>query len=267
MELAGPRAKLSWAAERLQVLEQDCAAYLESNPIRLSPEFNEAIESFEIRLRGPKDWPSLRWGVMVGDVVHNARSALDQAVWLLACRSNPVEQLWEPDVALRISFPVAKKPARFKKHSVLPYLADDAKAVLEELQPYSDGQTGGALADLDRLWNIDKHRVIHSTTAQLDVSSIKFRPGAIRVEDLVEAPETIWHPLQEPLADGTKVATVKFRDGKGPPFTTLRPSGNPPVTLGFGSGAFALPVDGIGELLVQTANALTKIEALPESLN
>lgn len=267
MELKGPRAKLEWSIRQLEALDQECSAHLEARPFRLVPEFDQNSGSHVIRFRGQSDWPTLRWGLMVGDVIHNARSALDQAVWLIACRSTAIEQLWKPDVGWRISFPITSKPADFKKHKVMSYLAEDAKKTLEPLQPYNKGDIPGALERLDRLWNIDKHRVIHSTTVQLDLSKIKFRPGAIRIEDLAEDPETIWHPLPNPIPDGTKIASVRFRDGQGPPYTTLAVTGEPLVTVGFGSGFFALPINGLGELLVSTNHVLSLVEELPAALD
>jgi hypothetical protein len=266
MDLKGPRAKLGWAAERLKALEAECVARLEAEPFRVIPEFDPASGSFVVRFRAPvDDWPQLRWGLMVGDVIHNARSALDQAVWLIACRSTPVEKLWEPEVGWRVAFPVTSSAAKFKRHRVMPFLAEDAKAVLRKLQPYNDGETPEALARLDRLWNIDKHRVIHGTTVSLDLSKVKFRPGALLVEDMVgDSPQTTWHSLPNPIPDGTAVASVRFRDGRGPPHTTVEITGGPVVTLAFGGGFFALPIDGIGGLLVHTARILTMIEALPE---
>lgn len=149
----------------------------------------------------------------------------------------------------------------FKRHKALPYLAEDAKAILEPLQPYNDGETPEALGRLDRLWNIDKHRVIHGTTVQLDLSEVKFRPGALLIEDMAgNSPETTWHPLPNPIPDGTAVASVRFRDGRGPPHTTVAITGGATVTLAFGGGFFALPVNGIGGLLAHTARVLSMIE-------
>lgn len=266
MDLTGPRAKLDWAAQQLAALDRECSAHLETKPFHVAVEFEDG--SHVVRFRGRKGMPVFRWGLMVGDVVHNARSALDQAVWLIACRSTPVETLWQPDVGWRISFPVAPKPSRFMQHRVMPFLAEDAKAVLEPLQPYHEGDIPESLEMLDRLWNIDKHRVIHSTTVQLDISEIKLRPGAIHIEDLIgNSPETTWHELPNPIPDGTKIASVRFKDGQGPPYTTVEVIGEPSVLLGFGSGFFALPIDGIGKLLVNADEVLSVIETLPEAID
>jgi hypothetical protein len=265
MELRGPRAKLERAFARLRDLDRECNAYLETEPFRAVAEFDEEIGSHEVRLRGREDLPVFRWGLMVGDVVHNARSALDQAAWLMACRSTPVETLWQDDIGWRISFPVTSKPSRFRRHSVLKFLADDAKELIESVQPYNGGDLPEALGRLDRLWNIDKHRVIHSTTGSLDVSKVKFRPRAINIDDLMGgSPRTTFHELPNPVPDGAVIASVRFASGDGPPLTGVEVTGGPSVQFAFGSGFFALPIDGIGELLVQSGHILTMINDLPE---
>lgn len=205
-------------------------------------------------------------GLMVGDVVHNARSALDQAAWLLACRSNPVEKLWEPSTARKISFPVTRDPGRFKTHQVMPFLHKDAIAVLEELQPYKGGDTAECIGHLDGLWNIDKHRVIHTSTINVDASKVGFRPSAVNGErDLIRyPPETTWHGVPERIEDGAELARIRFNDGLGPPYTGVKVEGQPTCEIAFGSGKFMFPPDALGGLLVATAKALSEIEALPE---
>lgn len=206
-------------------------------------------------------------GLMVGDVVHNARSALDQAAWLLACRSNPVEELWKPGTARRVSFPVTRDPGRFKTHSVIPFLHEDAIAVLERLQPYQGGNIPDCLGHLDTLWNIDKHRVIHSLNVNVDTSGVRFRPGAFNPQrDLFEHPPvTTWADPPEAVEDGAEVARMRFHDGLGPPFTVVNVEGQPTCEIAFGSGDFCFPVEALGGLLYATAHALSDIEALPET--
>lgn len=179
--------------EQLRDFEADCQTVLDKRPFRVEPEFDKERMCFVLRFRVREDVFPKHLGLRVGDVVHNARSALDQAVWLIACRSNPIEWLWQRGIARRIAFPVAWKEASFRRHRVMPYIADDAKAILAELQPYAGGDIGNAIGDLDVLWNIDKHRVMHRSAAQLDVSKVAFRPGALRIENLETDPDTTWN--------------------------------------------------------------------------
>jgi hypothetical protein len=267
LELLGPRAKLDWAVQKLEALDLESKRWLESQPLRVVDEFDEEAGCHILRLHKttvPAD--HLRMGLMVGDVVHNARSALDQAAWLLACRTNPVQELWEPTTGWKISFPITREPGRFKTHRVLPFLHEDAIAVLEKLQPYQGGNIPDCLGHLDLLWNIDKHRVIHSLNINLDISPVSFRPAAIFAErDLIEhPPETTW---AEPLAGiehGAEIARVRFHEGLGPPYTKVEVNGQPTCEIAFGSGDFCFPVEALAGLLVAVARALSDIEALPD---
>jgi hypothetical protein len=54
----------------------------------------------------------LRFSIIFGDLLHNLRSALDHAVWLVACRSTPVAGLWATRTAPSIMFPISHKIER-----------------------------------------------------------------------------------------------------------------------------------------------------------
>jgi hypothetical protein len=266
VELDGPRAKFQWAVQHLKLLDDECRAVLEAKPFSVVPEFDHESGCHVMRFRVRDDLFSKKLGLRVGDAVHNARSALDQAVWLIACRSNPIDMLWEPSIARKISFPVLRDEERFPRHRLMPFITDDAKTVLDSLQPYKGGDMGKAMDDLDALWNIDKHRVIHQSVAQLDISHIGFRPGSVfPKKHLFETrPETTWFPLEGSLKNGTKIAAIRFADGAGPPETDVYVNGEPKAQIAFGGGFFALSVDVIGGLLVQVDQALSRIEALSE---
>ena len=262
----GPKAKLAWALQKLEALDLESQAFLESQPLRVVAEFDDESDCHVLRLRSQVEGWTVRFGLMVGDFVHNARSALDQAAWLLACRSNPVEKLWEPRIARKISFPVTSEPSLFHSHVALKFFAEDAVAVLEGLQPYQGGDTPERIGWLDRLWNIDKHRVIHSGALHVDLSGVSVAPAAIYVErDLIEVPpETTWHPLPERVEDGAEVGRVRFRDGCGPPETEVQVKGQPTADIAFGSGPFSLSLGALGKLLTATDDALSRIAVLPD---
>jgi hypothetical protein len=268
VELLGPQAKLDWALQKLEALDRECKLWAESQPLFIADEFDDEAGCHVLRLRSRHDRDLvLRMGLMVGDVVHNARSSLDQAAWLLACRSNSVEKLWEPSTAWKISFPVTWDEERFKNHRVLPFFDEDAIAVLEGLQPYKGGNVEDCIGHLDRLWNIDKHRVIHSSNVNLGIDKVRFRPGAINaIRDVIENPPvTTWSLPLERIEDGAEIARIRFNEGLGPPHTKVKVEGQPTCEIAFGSGEFCFPVDALGGLLVAVARALTRIEGLPET--
>ena len=265
MELDGPKSKLRWALKHLKAVERKCETLLESEPFDISSEFDLDTGSHILSFRVTEQETFHELGLMVGDVVHNARSALDQAAWLIACRSNPVERLWVPRIARKIAFPMVSEGEDFPRHKLMPFIADDAKAVLEGLQPYNGGDTPTAIKRLDELWNIDKHRVIHDSMAELDISGVEFITTVLSAEDTTDGfPETTHFPVEN-VEDGTKIAAIRFRSERGPPFTQVDVKGKPSVLIAFGSGDVLLTAGAILGLLAQTAIALSKIEALPET--
>ena len=118
--------------------------------------------------------------LIVGDAVHNARTALDHVVMQLAMQGRgTLERAPSTDrEERRLSFPVTDDDAGFKRwaRDVEPYLSDSAIAVIEALQgfrlleqlekdhgPLEEDERASyllldPLARLHRLDNHDKHR-------------------------------------------------------------------------------------------------------------
>lgn len=111
--------------------------------------------------------------LMVGDCVHNARSALDHLVYQLALLNKSPNE-----AATKTSFPVCLTSKEFKnatERKVAPYIRDTAFREIENLQPYKTGN-----GDRDTLWIlsqldiIDKHRL-------LIVAETQARPTAFKI--------------------------------------------------------------------------------------
>jgi hypothetical protein len=81
--LDGCRLKLDRAEEHLQTLKSEILAYLERKPYRMttgrSPDYTEHSFYLEATELVPP-----RFSVLFGDVLQNARSALDHIAWQLA---------------------------------------------------------------------------------------------------------------------------------------------------------------------------------------
>lgn len=112
--------------------------------------------------------------LIVGDCIHNARSALDYLVFQLAILNKaPIIS------ATKTSFPVYLTPKEFKnavRNKVAPFISASALAEIEKLQPYATGNAreSDILWVLSQLDIIDKHRL-------LIVAVSKFRPTAFCV--------------------------------------------------------------------------------------
>lgn len=156
--LNDPLRKIERAHEHLEVLEQEIREFLESKPYRATREENAQVPDYILyAFRLEKPAPR-RLGLIVGDVVHNLRSALDQLAWQLArCTTETPFH--------RTAFPIFKeRTAATRKlfHQMLRDVPPKAREIIEEMQPYHRGDTAeiDPLWILDKLWNIDKHRVI-----------------------------------------------------------------------------------------------------------
>jgi hypothetical protein len=109
------------------------------------------------------DPPPLRFGVILGDWLHNLRCALDHVIWQLVLlngkkptRSN--------------AFPIRDTKTGFDNTvpRELRGLTASQRRLVEEFQPYrlAGDPKQHSLAVLRDLSNIDKHRFVHVTTAR-----------------------------------------------------------------------------------------------------
>lgn len=82
--LVGTWAKVERAKTHRLALADEILAFNQANPGRLEGTYNSSSGLHVIRIVSVPDYPVVRWGVVVGDVVHNLRSALDHLAWQMA---------------------------------------------------------------------------------------------------------------------------------------------------------------------------------------
>jgi hypothetical protein len=110
------------------------------------------------------------WGVKLGDVIHNMRSALDHLVAQLVLLANA-------SVHSRHQFPIFDDPDDWQRRVVQPpqnrqrgfldFIDPQHVAVIESLQPYQPSTGLPTLATISRFSNADKHRLIHAARTNL----------------------------------------------------------------------------------------------------
>jgi hypothetical protein len=278
LSLDGPWAKVDRAVEDLKALNLGCEVFLKSKPYYVTSKFEAEAGCHVIRL-GIREGVPLALAVVVGGIVHHLRSALEHAVWLIACRSHPVEKLWQDNIAEQIAFPFVQDPKKFPLHKLMPYIADDAKTVLDGLQPYQrDDRTAQALVQLNALWNIDKHRVLHGGFSQIDISALRFQQRGILIEQFEGARIEIVLPPDRIAEHGTPIALGHF--GPLPPgvdpvayapahSTKVDVKGEPTAKIFFGArgGGRGYGVEGIANLVGHTSDALGRIGTLAEAVS
>jgi hypothetical protein len=179
-DLSGVWAKIDRAREHREALEPDVSRYVdgpggdpvlsEANRISMSVEFDpeSGYHIFRATAR-PSEERIRRWGIIIGDVVQNLRSALDHLVWQLSLIGTGGLEPSNPDI---IKFPIQDNPPPsnpaprdFQKTGALYKVRPEHRAIIRAYQPY-DGKYASAfpgtypLARLRDLSNDDKHRII-----------------------------------------------------------------------------------------------------------
>jgi hypothetical protein len=181
--LNGCREKIKRAEEHREGLDREVATWLEARPMPFTAEYDSQTGSHIARITAvPEAIPTLRWGVIIGDVLHNLRSALDHLAWELAHWGGRT-----PSDPGGVKFPIADSLVNFRSGAATRATKQmDAVHVakIESLQPYHaltgpDRYTGAfihPLAFVRDLSNADKHRL---TTPILAVSQrFDFEVGA-----------------------------------------------------------------------------------------
>ncbi len=115
----------------------------------------------------------IEFGLMVGDIAHNQRSALDHVAWELVRRGNRPPHALSNRQRQRIAFPIFSGPPGGGFHATvlnkqLPGVGRRQRTLIRGLQPYvhrKANESRQPLALLARIDNDDKHRTIQPVAA------------------------------------------------------------------------------------------------------
>jgi hypothetical protein len=154
--LFGCFAKIDRSLKNLETLNQAGERFSEDHlkgGVVLLGEANPQRTKYLISVEVGVRFPFPEWGVIVGDVVHCLRSALDQLVYSLSD---------DPDD--RSGFPTATTEKEWKTRAprLIWGVPENFVAVIDEAQPYKRGNAADThpLFILNKLSNLDKHRAI-----------------------------------------------------------------------------------------------------------
>jgi len=167
--LAGAREKVNRAVEQFNSLQAEVGPWVEGQPQELFVGFEAQTQRWSYALINPGDAPPLRFAVIIGEVVHDLRSALDHLVWQLA-ENNPKGN----GASERNQFPIFDKvdrdPKKWKDRrnrwrAMLSNVEPTHCATIKALQPYRRAHRVlyCPLAELANLSNTDKHNVLVGT--------------------------------------------------------------------------------------------------------
>ncbi len=158
----GHELKLNWASYHLDSLEAKVREWRERHTHRYDSHFDHESGKQFVYIRFPEPVPT-EFRLIVGDCLHNLRSALDNLAIDLAIsyKGEPLPSNIESDSG----FPIFVEENPSKLNKMLGGVNPCAKTVIEGLQPYRRGQKfrNDPLWQLNKLSNIDKHRLPHPT--------------------------------------------------------------------------------------------------------
>jgi hypothetical protein len=182
--LDGARFKVVWAQQHLNSLKSALRIYLDkqTDESRSQPHMHpqQTWPTHVLRPIVPTETQPPMSGI-IGDIVTNARAALDYIMWELAQRyfSPPLDITKFKDRKLA-SFPIFETPAEIK--DCFDRLADrqiPAGAITEikAVQPYNAGYEPIRL--LAQLVNQDKHRLLLTTIGEFDHMTVEFERSEV----------------------------------------------------------------------------------------
>lgn len=194
----GPSVKIKRSVEHFKDLQPKVAAFNDGNAYRFVTEFDAKTREHVIRIRVAK-YPDALWAAMIGDIVHNLRSALDLLACQLVLANNGT-------VTKRTCFPIFDSGEKFKTGYVgkVSGASKEALAFIEALEPYQGGN-GDALWRLHELSIADKHKLL------LPIFGLfPEQIGRVIVEYPGQPTEKKSHTWKRvfPLVDGTEITRV-----------------------------------------------------------
>lgn len=148
------RNKLDRAQEHFNLLNIEITEFLNDKANSYIQEYDREQHKYLFRAKLGRRVPVTRWALMIGDCVHNARSALDYIAWRLA----------GADLRDRnTQWPIFISPEGFRKRGAkrLFKMRPGARAEIARLQPYNRTNS-----QLDPFWILqeldarDKHKLL-----------------------------------------------------------------------------------------------------------
>jgi hypothetical protein len=256
--VATPSLKGSWAKQRragkhMDALHDEITRYVEDSPHRVTGKFDRHTGFFNLTAEVLKEPDTDLWGVLLGDLIHNLRCALDHLVWQLVLLNNgtPGKQHQFPVESTGAGYWSGKPSTRERR---LAGIADEHLALIDSLQPYRRAHVAEVhpLAILADLSNTDKHQFIHATTFGYDPADDSFR--LLGNEDAGGMESFAWTPF--PDEGEADVAWFKFRCPGPNPHVEMQ--GDLPVYVAFGEPGVRL--QDIQGVILATGNILKTFE-------
>ncbi len=235
------------------------SAWEASRPWGLVPEIHDEGRKHFYRLGFHHPIP-IDWAIVLGEAIHDLRSALDQVVYWLTVD-------WTREALRGSSFPVYTRRANFYQRArrtgdwsssggmyKIRGIGPGPQAFIEALQPYPQRYRSFYCCDLRTihdLWNQDKHRLVH-------LWGMRFREPQLSLPQQI-AVDSIFHIDRRVLNEGAIVLKLLC----GSPHPHVQVKGEIGADLAFKSGKRR--GGGANESLWDTAS--TVVDVIAKLLN
>ena len=153
-----PYSKLARAVEHLNRLQSEVGLWSAQQPIRTEGVLDSERLVWSLTMRVKLPPPIQQWSTMLGDCVHNLRSALDAAVWDFATIDGGM-----PERPNLVQFPVVEFPEQWEKEAAkrlqhVPLHIKERIRITQPLMRPEQERPRDPLILLSYLSNTDKHR-------------------------------------------------------------------------------------------------------------
>jgi hypothetical protein len=191
--------KLDRAKTHIDTLEESVQRWLESDAYTLTEEFEPETGDHVLKAKVTEP-PSDQWPLLIGDAVHNLRSALDHIAYKLALDGYQTQNAGAAIPSghqRRIQFPIVatsndptKTVDEFYKQVVkgqLRYVPAPVAARIHDLQPYKRSPadpTNDLLWIINDLDVIDKHRKLATVAVANPLQGMQIGGGGIYIKKL-----------------------------------------------------------------------------------
>lgn len=210
-QLAGCAAKYFRAGEHLHQLGTEMDAFLappKQHIVEVNSHYDPDTKTYSVFVEKVPEIP-LTWAVLLGEAVHNLRTALDFVVFELA-----VLDLGgvEPPGG-KTAFPLAFDRPHFDALAprLLEGLSKPHRDMIELMQPYHapHGRDSFVFKILDDLANDNKHRLLQGVFVTVERGQFRIPPTG---HNCRVVRQQVHNTVGRPLEPGTKIATLVLED-------------------------------------------------------
>ncbi len=201
-DLAQIRLKIERAKKHTRDLDAEMCDFRAAHPYRFRSDYDVDTREKVYKVDIQSDTPAVL-SLIIGDIIHNLRSALDHLAWKLIIANGKTPKSGPGGTQFVIRDSSAKpKPGGI---AVIEGISPDAQKIVDSIQPYNTGND--SLLILNQLDIVDKHQLMLVTAFALSSMTIKWN-GKFASSNTLDANSTIFKV--DPMGGTILLGHLKF---------------------------------------------------------